>query len=220
MPINVYAFPPVTIVARTPWVKVQPVSVVRSGLTGKEQVQSSQRARWKTSVDVQALSAESLIGGGYMHSLARLLANGIGAVRLTSWSPNWYLDRPVEYQWLSQPLSAVATTSGGMSAWQVSGLPPRYPLTRPGDTFKVGGQAWQSVNAAVANDAGVAEIRVIGATSGGGALLLDAVESAAFKVDATPEPKQGLGANWIYSWSFREVFADEVGGFTEVNPWS
>lgn len=220
MVIDVYAWPPVTIVGRTPWTVVQPVSVLRSAMTGKEQVQASQRARRMVSIDVQALSAGSLIGGGYMHMLARLLQGGINAVRLPNWSPNWHLDRPAVHQWLSQALTASAVTSGGMAAWRVTGLPPGYPLTRPGDTFTVAGVPYQAVNAAVANASGVADIRVIGATAGSGALLLDQVETAVFRADATPEPRQGVGQNWIYSWSFREIFADEVGGFNEVDPWT
>lgn len=220
MPINVYAWPPVTVVGRTPWTVEQPVNVLRSAMTGKEQVQSSQRERRVTSVDVQALSADSLIGGGYMHMLRRLLQGGTHAVRLSSWSPNWHLDLPGPHEWLSQALSASAVTSGGMSAWRVVGLPPGFPLTRPGDTFTVGGVPYQAVNAAQANASGVADIRVIDVVAGAGSLLLDQVETAAFKVAQAPEPRQGLGQNWVYSWSFREVFADEVGGFNEVDPWS
>lgn len=218
MPINVYAWPPVAITGRS-WQVVQPVARLRSGLTGKEQVQSSQRARRMVSIDVIALSASDKNGGGHMEMLGRLLEGGEHAVRLSSWSPNWHLDQPNTFHWLSQGLTATATTSAGFAAWQVSGLPPLFPLLRPGDRFTVAGVVYQAINAATANEAGVAVVRVMGSTAGSGALLLGAQETAVFRPESIPTGSQRPGQNWSYSWSFREVFSDEVGGFVEVNPW-
>lgn len=217
--INVYAWPPVGVVGRS-WAVVQPVAGLRSALTGKDQRQSSQRARRHVALTVSAL-ANTVHGGGYMEMLGQLLQGGVHAVRLTSWSPNWHLDQPEQYQWLSIGLTATASTSGGMAAWRVAGLPPGYPLTRPGDRVTVAGVVWQSVNAATADASGVAYIRVMGSPTGSGTLLLDRQETAAFRVEPgqIPTGMQAPGKGWSYSWQFREVFADEVGGFTEVNPW-
>ena len=50
---------------------------------------------------------------------------------------------------------------------------------------------------------------------------LNATVSAVFMVDGDlPMAEQPVDGNWSYPWSFREVFSDEVGGFTEINPWS
>ena len=221
--INVYAWPPVGVTGRS-WQLVQPVARVRSGLTGREQIQTSQRARRMVALDVSALARETAerqsVGGGYMEMLGELLAGGVNAVRLTSWAPNKPWGGAPDYQWLSVGLSAVAVTSAGMGAWQVSGLPPRYPLLQPGERFTVGGVVWRAVNNAVASDLGVAVIRVNGATIGTGPLVLGAEETAAFRPEAIPTGKQTPGADWSYSWTFREVFADEVGGFVEVDPWT
>jgi len=219
MPINVYAWPPVAITGRS-WQVVQPVARIRSGLTGKEQVQSSQRARRMVSIEAIALGPKDKNGGGYMEMLGVLLAGGEHAVRLSSWSPNWHLDRPKTFQWLSQPLTATATTSAGFAAWQVSGLPPLFPLVRPGDRFTVAGVVYQAINAATASASGVAVVRVLGTTEGSGALVLSSQETAVFRPESIPTGAQRPGQNWSYAWSFREVFVDEVGGFTEVNPWS
>ncbi|RWR31358.1 hypothetical protein D2T31_04995 [Sinirhodobacter populi] len=202
----------------------QPVAVLRSALSGKEQMQASHPERRKVSLDVSAL-ARGRIGGGYMDMLGRLLMGGIHAVRLYSWSPNWHLDAEPQpgFNWLSMTLTATATVDAatGMGAYRVTNLPPGYPLICPGERFTVGGIVWQAVNMAVADDAGIALIRVIGTPALSGTLSLDGQESAAFRPDGgIPVGDQAVGADWTYSWTFTEVFADEVGGFVEIDPWT
>lgn len=44
-------------------------------------------------------------------------------------------------------------------------------------------------------------------------------DTGVFRPVEYPRAKQPYLGNWEYEWEFREVFEDEVGGFTEVNPW-
>lgn len=220
MAINVYAWPPVAARSRS-WLLHQPVARLRSALTGKEQLQASQRARRLVTMEVSGLSAQRQ-AGGYMEMLGQLLNGGIHAVRLSSWSPNWALDALPRsgHDYLSLTLTATAATSVGMAAWRIAGVPPGYPLLRPGDRFRVGATLYQAVNAVVADRSGVALARVIGTTSGSGTVGFDGQESAVFRAEAIPVAPQTPGADFTFSWSFREIFADEVGGFTEIDPWT
>lgn len=217
MAINVYAWPPVKSIGRA-WNLVQPVQVLRSAMTGKEQVQASQRARRYAEIEVPALYRYAEPQSGYMEMLAQLLQGGVHAVRLTSWRPSVPVPSQCEFAWLSGSYTATATTSAGFSAWQISGLPPGYPVLWPGDRFRVGVTLWQAVNKAVANEAGQAVVRVIGTTAGTGAVTFDQQESAVFRPDGIPSGVAQIGQA-SFTWSFREVFADEVGGFVEVDPW-
>lgn len=220
MPIDVYPWPPVP-ARRRSWLYHEPTAVSRSPLTGKEVVQSSQRARRIVTLEVSGLNADRS-AGGYMDSLGRLLRGQTNAVRLASWSPNWHLDqqRAPGHEWLSIRLTATATTSRGFAAWRIAGLPPMYPLMRPGDRFSVGATVYQTLNDVAADASGVAVSRVLVPTSGTGAVTLDAQESAVFRADSIPTAPQSPGADFVFSWSFREIFADEVGGFTERDPWT
>lgn len=220
MAIKVFAWPPVPARGRS-WHVQQPVAALRSALTGREQLQSSQRKRRMVSIEVSGLSAQRK-AGGYMTMLGQLLEGGVHAVRLKSWSPNWYLDALPQpgFNWLSLSLTATATTSAGMAAWSIAGLPPMFPLIKPGDRFMVGAAVYQAVNEVVADATGVAIARVMGTTSGSGAVTLSAQETAVFRPGAIPEAPQTPGSDFVFSWSFREIFADEVGGFTEVDPWT
>ena len=59
-------------------------------------------------------------------------------------------------------------------------------------------------------------------TISGGRINLAGQDEAVFRVDgALPRTMQTISGDWCYSWSFREVFADEVGGFVErPNTWT
>lgn len=213
MTIQVFPWPPVCAVGRS-WQLVQPVAALRSALTGRDQMQSSDRARRMVMMEVPAVHRTDRAAAGYMEMLGNLLAGGVNAVRLTGWNPN--IRSPSKaHEWLSIGMTASAVTVGGVGAWRVEGLPPRFPLVLPGERFRVGATLWQSINRAVADGSGVATIRVIGATSGSGALTLDQQESAVFRVNGEIPTGMQIVGNWSYSWSLREVFADEVGGFTE-----
>jgi hypothetical protein len=51
-------------------------------------------------------------------------------------------------------------------------------------------------------------------------LIFGASATGAFRPVSYPRAIQPQSGNWTYDWEFREVFADEVGGFVEVNPWA
>lgn len=51
-------------------------------------------------------------------------------------------------------------------------------------------------------------------------LVSGACDTGVFRPATYPRATQPYLGNWEYEWNFREVFADEVGGFTEVNPWA
>lgn len=218
MAINVYAWPPVKSIGRS-WNRVQPVQVLRSALTGKEQIQTSQRSRLYAEIEVPALYRYVEPQTGYMEMLSQLLQGGIHAVRLTSWRSSAPMQGGTEFSWLSGSFTATATVSAGFGAWQINGLPPGYPVLWPGDRFNVGATTWQAINKAVASAGGQAIVRVIGTPSGSGAVAFNQQESAVFRPDLIPSGVSQIGQP-SYAWSFREVFADEVGGFNEVNPWT
>jgi hypothetical protein len=51
-------------------------------------------------------------------------------------------------------------------------------------------------------------------------LISGACDTGVFRPLQYPRAMQPVMGNWEYDWQFREVFADEVGGFAEVDPWS
>jgi hypothetical protein len=51
-------------------------------------------------------------------------------------------------------------------------------------------------------------------------LVFGACATGAFRPISYPRAVQPNSGSWSYDWEFREVFADEVGGFLEVNPWA
>lgn len=256
MPIDVIAWPPVGAVG-SEWTPSQPVARLRSALTGRDQMQASQRKRRLASLEVSALSAGRM-GAGYCEVLKDLLAGGINAVRLRSSPINWHLDErqreavlnshPLGWRTGSNPLGwrttggqpliwfdgrvVIATSASAPSGrWHnlaLTGLPANTLVARPGDfirAYPVGDpatfQVARVVKPAIADGAGAVTLRLDRAiTLAGARVNLAGQDEAVFRVEgALPRAVQPLGQNWTYSWSFREVFADEVGGFTEINPW-
>ena len=51
-------------------------------------------------------------------------------------------------------------------------------------------------------------------------LIFGARATGVFRPVSYPRAVQPSIGAWSYDWQFREVFADEVGGFQEVNPWA
>jgi hypothetical protein len=126
-------------------------------------------------------------------------------------------------------LTGTVTTSGGWPALAVSGLPPNTLVARPGDFVEAfeefgdtTGHVAQVTAEATSNGAGSAIVRLLDALPEleGVRVNLGASDSRVFEAVEMPRSAQPIGANWFYDWRFREVFADEVDGFTEVNPWS
>lgn len=124
-------------------------------------------------------------------------------------------------------LTGTATTVSGTPALSVAGLPPSQLVARPAEyvTLFVDGGDLVGTTARVLTEArsdasGVAVIKLMSALSGAGRVNIGTSESAVFKAETLPRAMQGIKGDWSYAWSFRQVFSDEVGGFTEVNPWT
>lgn len=258
MPINVYAWPPVGAIG-SEWTVDAPVARLRSALTGRDQMQSSQRVRRLATVQVSALAAGSM-GAGYSEMLKQLLAGGVHGVRLKSSPINWYLDQlqretalnstplywrtgsdPLAWQTGGQPLlwyrggsggniaTGIPGTSGGWNTLLVSGLPARRLVARPGDYIRCyepdDPDVWQIarvVRPATTNAAGSVTVRLDRpVTISPCRVNMAGQDEAVFRVEGDlPRAVQPVSGDWSYTWNFREVFADEVGGFAEVDPWT
>jgi len=257
MAINVYPWPPVGAIG-SEWTHVQPKAVTRSMLTGREQMQASQRPRRLATVEVSALSA-GRSGAGYCEMLKRYLQGGIHAIRMRSPSVNWHLDQiqraallnSTPMRWTTPPegigwISGNAdllwfdglVVRGGPSlldaggAWHhlpLTGLPPNRLVARAGDYLRAHvidneglSQVAQVVTNCRSNADGEAVARIYSAiTLADARVNLAGQDEAVFKVEGElPRAVQPVGSNWSYTWQLREVFADEVGGFLEINPWT
>lgn len=258
MPINVFPWPPVGAIG-SEWTESFPVARLRSALTGRDQMQASQRRRRLATVQVSALAAGRM-GAGYSEMLKQLLEGGIHAVRLQSSPINWWLDElqrrggefgshPLAWRTAGDPLAwqvgsgpnpllwftgavvrgGAPSLSGIWGMLPVTGLPPLTLVARPGDFIRI----YDLADAAVSEVARVmrpATTDVDGAvtlkldrlpTISGGRVNVAGQDEGVFRVDGPlPRAAQTVEGDWSYTWSFREVFADEVGGFTERYPWT
>lgn len=117
------------------------------------------------------------------------------------------------------------TDGDGWPIVTVSGLPVNKLVARPGEfvtAFDDRTEHRAQVTAEARSDgSGQAVIRLFDALPA----LTDArvnigtSDTGVFRAVQLPRAAQPLAANWTYSWQFREIFADEVGGFEEVDPW-
>lgn len=255
MPINVFPWPPVGAVGAE-WTLDAPTARLRSMLTGRDQMQASQRRRRVATVQVSALAAGRM-GAGYCEMLKQLLDGGIHAVRLQSSPINWWLDElerrggaynssglawragsgPDPLAWQAagggQPLTIYvgtvitggAPTSAGLWGYlPISGAPANTLVARPGDFIRIydlgDASSWEVariVRPARTNGNGNVTLKLDRVpTISGGRVNLAGQDEAVFRVDGgLPRAVQPVSGDWAYTWNFREVFADEVGGFTE-----
>ena len=251
MSIYVYPWPPVGAVA-VEWTPEQPVSRLRSGITGRDVMQSSRRPRRLATLVVSAL-ARGQVGAGYCEMLKQLLEGGVHAVRLQSSPINWWMDEvarsgaalnpssliwnvppaPVAWNLGSSPVAwvtgaaVIGGTPGSLGPWgtlQVTGLPPHMIVARPGDFIRVYSPTdptvWEIARVmrpATTSGAGAVTLkldRVL--TISGGRVNMAGQDEGVFRVEGPlPRAVQPLTGDWQYTWRFREVFADEVGGFDE-----
>lgn len=124
-------------------------------------------------------------------------------------------------------ITGTTATSNGFPAVSVTGLPPNRLVARPGEFLTVfvdaddlTGTTVQIMAPARSNGAGAAVIRLYEALPNGGRVNIGISDSAVFRVAGDlPRSMQPVGGNWSYGWEFIEVFADEVGGFTETANW-
>ena len=196
--------------------RVAPVSGERSLLTGRRFVSSRGRARYVAVLSVNSHSHNKM-AAGYMEALEVLLDGGLHLVRLSLWSNAVRRKQ----QWLPSGITAVPDMSGDLPAFTLSGIPPRFELLRPSETFTVGGSVYRAVNRVIGGEDRTATVYVQSDVGAGGALTVGGSESRVFSVDAFPDPSEKVSSAWLYDWAMTEVFEDEVqGGFEEINPWA
>lgn len=249
MPVDVIAFPPVGVVGSmwTVVAPVQRSHSLVTGRRyisrwGRERreamVNVSALSKSRSGAGYSEMMIRHLDGGANLVRLSSYPINWhldqqrLEALR-SSQRLTWTDDgTPLAWQDNGQTLSWFNGTivSGVASGKQitVSGLPANTLICRPGD-FVRGfsnlttdtGPIAQATAEATTNASGVAVIKLFDALPSGTypRVNIGASESRVFEVEQMPRSPQPLGQNWFYQWNFREVFADEVGGFTEVNPW-
>lgn len=261
MPIQVFPWPPVGALGGE-WTQIAPTARLRSGLTGRDQMQASQPRRRIATVVVSALAAGRM-GAGYCETLKQILDGGIHAVRLQSSPINWWLDElqrqgetmnanplawragsgpnPLAYQAGSGPnplnwYSGIVVRGGvpvAAGAWvhlPAWGLPRNAIVGRPGDFIRIYDLADSAVSEiarlmrpAVTNSAGEVTLKLDRMPSiSNGRISMAGQDEAVFRVEgALPRAVQPVSGDWSYTWNFREVFAEEVGGFLErPNTWN
>ncbi|MBR9841429.1 MAG: hypothetical protein GYB50_26785 [Rhodobacteraceae bacterium] len=121
------------------------------------------------------------------------------------------------------------TDARGFPSITVTGLPANTLIARPGEFLTVfedekdtTGTTVMIVAPATSDSSGEAEIRLFESPGAFTDARVNIGESdtAVFRpVGSYPRAVQQTAADWIYTWEFREVFADEVGGFEEIDPW-
>lgn len=132
--------------------------------------------------------------------------------------------------WYSGPQLTDVTigTSRGFPAITVGGLPASRLVARPGEFVTVFEAAADPAERGVSimimapatSDAdGVAVIRLFSMPPYAARVNIGARESAVFRAVSMPSSEQPVGANWSLPWEFAEVFAEDVGGFAEVEDW-
>ncbi|WP_323041148.1 hypothetical protein [Gemmobacter sp.] len=118
-------------------------------------------------------------------------------------------------------------TSGGYPTITLGSLPPNALIVRPGDLVRsytvaagavTGSAVARAVTEARSDAAGVVTIR-LDTTLQAGIISLHDAESVVFEVTGITPGAQGVGADWQYQVSLREVLPTEYAGATEVNPW-
>lgn len=244
--INVYAWPPVGVVG-SEWSEIAPVRRSQSMLTGADYMSTVQRRRRVATLEVSAL-ARGRSGAGYSEALKRLLDGGVNAVRLHSYPINWHLDA-VRNELQSSPLhwttngtdleweddgtellwftgaglQGTVGTEGGWDVVHITGAPANTLLIRPADFVRVYGAeegVAQAVTEAHSDANGEATIRLFDPLPNDGVVSLGDRESIVARPVSIPRAVQPHASNWSYTWEFREIFSDEVGGFNEVDPWT
>jgi len=240
--VNVYAWPPVAHTAAE-WTVVDPIGRSRSLISGASYVSAAQRRRRVATLDVSALSLDRN-GAGYIEVLKRLLDGGVHLVRLHSTPINWHIDDQTEnstrgrpISWILPPGSFDWTVPSAPIRWwsgsavtmgealsgnrvRITGLLPHKLAARPGEFVTMGGVTAMVVRPARSNAAGEAVLHLLSPLSGSDVIEIGTRETGVFEADEMPRAVQPLGQNWSYTWKFTEVFEDERGPFTELDPWN
>ncbi|WP_353472321.1 hypothetical protein PVT71_13600 [Salipiger sp. H15] len=121
------------------------------------------------------------------------------------------------------------TDAAGFPIITIDGLPANTPVARPGEFVTVFGPDRLTEVArvmiarpATSDGSGAAVVRLVSAPGSFTAARVNigTSDTGVFRpVGSCPRAVQPLAGDWSYTWEFREVFADEVGGFVEIDPW-
>ena len=124
-------------------------------------------------------------------------------------------------------VETIGVDFAGFYTLTISGFDPGALAVRPAEFLTVyennadsTGTTVQAVNEATADETGEATIRIFGSMPHYGRACIGTRETAIFEaVGPLPRSQQPAGGQWSYTWNFREVFPDEIGSFTEYDPW-
>lgn len=246
---NVYTWPPVGLTGWE-ITTLRPVSRSVGLLDGRPRTSSALRERRLATAVVQGIGPDEagagyvevlkrlLQGGQHLVKVECRPAiwhlrwgNGELISRLLEWTSGG-----VELLWTSGgddllwsdnlPAHGVPGTDGGWPSITVSGLPPSQIVARPGELIRVQAdldaqpEFARVLTVARSNGSGVAVIRLMTAIAAGGLVSIGETEAIVFEALDMPRAVQPVGANWAYTWNFREVFQDEYPTtWVELNPW-
>lgn len=121
-------------------------------------------------------------------------------------------------------LAGDAQAAGPFTLLPVTGLPRNLRVAAPGDVIRLFDAAHPDLSEtarvmriAVTDHSGAVTLKLDRRPGIAGARIhLAGQEEAVFQVDGPlPRAVQPLTGDWSYTWKLRQVFADEVGGFTE-----
>lgn len=138
---------------------------------------------------------------------------------------DWTTPGDAPLTWMSAGSFTGGKPSGTVYSLEVYGLPPHATVAAPGDFIAVtsdttGEKATLMVGRECRSNAtGLAQIVCFEPVPFGGIVQFGVRDSAVFLADNLPRAVQPVSGDWRYDWSFEEVFADEVGGFEEIDPW-
>lgn len=135
---------------------------------------------------------------------------------------------PDDLTWFTGALMEVAVVDDdGFPGLQVTGLPASSKIANAGEFItafatiaSTTGESAMIARPAYSDASGVATIRLVEALSFTPARIdIGVSETGVFEALQIPGALQMAGSQFSYEWRFREIFADEVGGFTEIDPW-
>lgn len=140
----------------------------------------------------------------------------------------WETEAPETVYWYNGTLvPGTVFQVSGQSRVSVSNLPARRLVARPGEFVTLWQQfestpiTAQIVSPMTTNGNGEGVLRLFEEVPTGEYVRVNigSSQTALFRPQEYPRAVQPARGNWEYEWNLREIFADEVGGITEVNPW-
>lgn len=121
------------------------------------------------------------------------------------------------------------TDAAGWPIITVTGLPANALVAKPSefltiyaDASDIEGTVYRVLAPSYSDGSGVAVIRLHDdpGVLTGARVNLGTHDTGVFRPVSMPRVMRPRFGDWTYSWEYREVFEDEVGGFVELNPWT